>query len=398
MARTNLALIKKESLAHICSEIGVSPAFLAQKTKLDEDRILAWLNVEGNELPSIAQAKTVARILRIPFAGLYMEKDKIPTHHIPRLRNYRRMPAGIPVDDSALNIAIADLIRARDFLFLTEVELGIERPPVSLPSIAQDATPIEFAHAIRSFFAFDLSAQFRCKSPRQFYLYIRRKIEDKGIFVNSFMDIDVDVVRGIAIIGEGAPVIGINSNDRPPAKSFSMIHELTHIIKRQSALCNEMFSAFSAQQEEVFCNAVAGEALVPMLALRSFLETNDMDTITLDNVRSIAKRFCVSKEVVVRRLLDAGYLTQEGYEGYVAEIRRIFEVEREAERIARREGRGRSIPKSPARTAADKNSSFTCRALLIGYGEGYFSKQEISGILGMKEKHVPKFLSEVGKW
>jgi hypothetical protein len=34
----------------------------------------------------------------------------------------------------------------------------------------------------------------------------------------------------------------------------------------------------------------------------------------------------------------------------------------------------------------------------MGYGEGYFSKQDMSGLLGIKEKHIPAFIAEVARW
>lgn len=50
-----------------------------------------------------------------------------------------------------------------------------------------------------------------------------------------------------------------------------------------------------------------------------------------------------------------------------------------------------------SREAIDKTSSAICRVLLIGHSDGYFSKQEVSGFLGIKEKHIPKFFAEVEK-
>ena len=66
--------------------------------------------------------------------------------------------------------------------------------------------------------------------------------------------------------------------------------------------------------------------------------------------------------------------------------------------MARQEGRRQSIPKNVSREAIDKTSPAICRILLMGYSDGYFSKQEVSGFLGIKEKHIPKFLAEVARW
>ena len=57
---------------------------------------------------------------------------------------------------------------------------------------------------------------------------MRQKVEGKGIFVHCFTGVDVEIVRGISIFNDTTPIIGLNDNDRYPAKTFSIIHELVH--------------------------------------------------------------------------------------------------------------------------------------------------------------------------
>lgn len=397
MPRVN-ALINKETLAHICTHIGVTTAFLAQRTHIAENIIAKWLATDDAAVPTINQAKTLAKVLKVPFAGLYMSKEHINIKHLSNLRNLRTMPEGIAIDDSALNLAIVDLIRARDFLYSSEEELGLVNVPLSLPAILDMETPVEYAREIRAFFGLELDVQFRATSSRQFYLYVRQRIERKGIFIHCFTGVEVEAVRGIAIFDEGNPIIGINDGDRYPAKTFSIIHELVHILKRQSTLCNDMYTSFTTQGEEVFCNAVAGEVLVPADALTAYFNARTVTSISLDGIKTIAERFSVSREVITRRLYDTGQLSKDAYDTFTNEIRHSFEQEREASKIARQEGRGPTIPRNMSREAVDKNSAAICRVLLIGYGEGVFSKQDLSGLLGIKEKHIPTFIAEVAKW
>lgn len=234
--------------------------------------------------------------------------------------------------------------------------------------------------------------------PDKFYLYVRDRIERKGIFIHCFTEIDVEIARGVAIYNDTAPIIGVNDNDRYPAKTFSIIHELVHILKHQSTLCSEMFAPFPTQNEEAFCNAVAGEVLVPSAALNKILYDNKISSIDLDEIETLANRFSISKEVITRRLFDTNRFSKDKYTAFTNKIRENFLREREAEKIARQEGRGASIPKYMSRKAIDKTSPAICRVLLIGYSDGYFSKQDVSGFLGIKEKHIPKFLAEVAKW
>lgn len=397
MARAD-ANINKETLSFICSQIGVTVAYLSQRTGQTEERVSAWLDTSNTDYPTINQAKGLAKVLKVPFAGLYMNKNILPIKQLPALRNLRTLPYDIGMDDSSLNLAVVELIRYHDFLVSSESDMIIEALPLSLPAIADNASVIEYAKTIRVFFGIKLDDQFKLTSPRQFYLYVRQKIESKGIFVHCFTGVDVETVRGISIFNETAPIIGVNENDRYPAKTFSIIHELVHILKRQSTLCNEMVSSFSSATEEVFCNAVAGEVLVPTDSLNAYLSAKKITSITLDDVETMAGRFSISKEVVIRRLLDTRRFTKDEYDTFANEIRQNFVQQREAEKMARQEGRRQSIPKNVSREAIDKTSPAICRILLMGYSDGYFSKQEVSGFLGIKEKHIPKFLAEVARW
>lgn len=111
------------------------------------------------------------------------------------------------------------------------------------------------------------------------------------------------------------PIIGINDEDRPPAKTFTIIHELVHLFKRESSLCNDMSSSASTLSEEVFCNAVAGELLVPKRALRIVLEHGHyFAPYSIDDIKRVADRFSVSREVIVRRLLELRKIDQSEYE------------------------------------------------------------------------------------
>lgn len=397
MPRTD-ANINKETLGFICSQIGVTITFLARRTGYRADKIGAWLDVTSGVFPTISQAKGLARVLKIPFAGLYMAKDNLPIKQLPSLRNLRTLPYSSSMDDSALNLAVAELIRQHDFLTAATAEMDIQATPLSLPTIPHSASVAYYADTIRKHFGLELDAQFKLDSARQFYLYAREKIESKGVFIHCFTGVDMETARGVAICNETARIIGINDNDRYPAKTFSMIHELVHILKRESTLCNEMFASFSSEREEVFCNAVAGEVLVPAAALNALIAARGIANICLGDIKTIAERFSISREVVTRRLFDTNWFSKDVYDTFISEIRQNYLQAREEVKTARQEGRGTAIPRNMSREAVDKTSSAICRVLLVGYSDGHFSKQEISGFLGIREKHIPKFLAEVAKW
>ena len=138
------AIINKNTLAYICGEKGVSSEFLANRTKLNVSKLNQWLTPADSALPTIKQAKKIASCLHIPFAGLYMNPGDIPLKKIPNVRNMRTMYGTVNTDDSALNIAMIDVLLERDFLLSADDEFGIA-PPNFNPIIPDDNSVDEWA-------------------------------------------------------------------------------------------------------------------------------------------------------------------------------------------------------------------------------------------------------------
>ncbi len=390
------AQINKNTLAYIFEGKKVSKEYVVSKTGVKSEKLDKWLDVSDVLFPTINQAKSIATCLHIPFAGFYMNPEHVKLKSIPSVKNYRTLYGRTALDDSAINIAMMDLVRERDFLLEACEETDTSLPSFNL-SITLREDPILWAKKIRELFDIQLDVQYKSTSSRKFYLYLREKIETAGVFVHCFTDVPMEMARAVAIYDNIMPIIGINDEDRPPAKSFSMIHELVHIFKRESSLCNDMRSA---RNEEIFCNAVAGELLVPKDALESTLRLKDMQKpYSKHDIEYLADKFSVSKEVIIRRLLDTGHIDDIVYETYADEFRRDIEMQKEERKIAKQEGRTLPGPKKVvSREAIDRTSAAVCKVLCHGYGNDIYSKQDIARHLGISQKHFNKFLMEVVSW
>lgn len=388
------AKVNKETLRFIRDKKQVSFDYIERIAKFPEAKIILWEDESSGKLPTINQAKKLALCYRVPFAGFYMNSPDINVKHLPRLINKRSM-IGAAADDSAVNLALLDLINERDFYVETKEALRETIPEFDLQ--ISDALPAtEWARIIREFFEIKLSDQYKCGSKRKFYLYLRERIEAKGLFIQGFQKVDVGTLRGVAIVDDSMPIIGINDDDRYPAKSFSILHELVHIIKRTSSICNDMFGSSPWDDEEVFCNAVAGEVLVPRAAL--FSVAKNYSQYTIDEVDAIANKFSVSSEVIARRLYDTGKRGRAWYEKVSAELAQRFHDERENLKAAVKMGLSDGPKRNMSREAVDRTSTSLCEALLKGYSEGIFDKADISAHIGIGQKHINKFVSEVMGW
>lgn len=109
------ARINKDTLRFIREKKAISFDYVTRITKFKEEKIVLWENDESGKFPTINQAKSIAKCYRIPFAGLYMNASDINVKHLPQMRNLRTLPDAV-VDNSALNLAISDILSARDLL------------------------------------------------------------------------------------------------------------------------------------------------------------------------------------------------------------------------------------------------------------------------------------------
>ena len=229
------AKINKDTLLFIRLQKQISFNYIERIAKFDEEKMSCWEDLTSKKFPTINQAKTLARCYHVPFAGFYMNSSDINIKRLPVMRNLRTLQWA-DVDNTALNLAILDLMDYRELLVVSKKERGEEIPSFDLSFYGNN--PIAWARYIRKKIGLSKEDQFKCKSARKLYLLIRERVENCGIFIHCFTGLPVEEVRGIAVYdNDDMPIIGINENDRYPAKSFSIIHELVHAIKKAINFC-----------------------------------------------------------------------------------------------------------------------------------------------------------------
>lgn len=121
--------------------------------------------------------------------------------------------------------------------------------------------------------------------------------------------------RGFAISDPLAPVIFVNQADAPSARLFTLIHELAHIWIGKSGISDA--SPDTHRREEVFCNAVAAEFLVPEAEFEA--HWRDADDWK-ENLPVLEAHFRVSTWVIARRALTLGRITRDEYRNYVDDL------------------------------------------------------------------------------
>ena len=107
---------------------------------------------------------------------------------------------------------------------------------------------------------------------------------------------------------------------------FTLAHEMAHVWLGETGLSDVEPVWSPTNRIEQWCNQVAAEFLVPLTALhREYQAANDLT----DEVARLARCFKVSTLVILRRIHDAGHLTQdELWTAYHAELERLLAIPR----------------------------------------------------------------------
>lgn len=178
--------------------------------------------------------------------------------------------------------------------------------------------PDKLALELREVLEFDDAVMAKLKNSDQLFSALAERCEKVGIYVfkngvvgnNTSKPLSVSEFRGFAIADKLCPIVFVNGADAPAAWVFTLAHELAHIWLGDSGVSEAAPGADN--KVERFCNAVAGEFLVPaqkLIALWKLFPV-ESDDAKLDIAR---RRYRVSKTVIARRAFDLGLISKQQY-------------------------------------------------------------------------------------
>ena len=222
---------------------------------------------------------------------------------------------------------------------------------------------------------------------------LRSRTEAAGVFVllqgdlgSHHTAIDVEVFRGLAIADDVAPFVVINDNDSRAAWSFTLLHELTHLLLGQTG-----FSGVDSETEvEQFCNIVAAEWLLPARTLDEVEIGRGQDVVEQGRcIGEFARECNLSRTMVAYRLLRANRIDREAFDRLRTQFREQWRDLR-----------------APHRTRARKSeggpSYYVVRRHRVGPGllrftrrmvdSGALSTTKAAKVLGVKPAQVGKML------
>ena len=234
----------------------------------------------------------------------------------------------IRIRQQMLREVLLDLDEVQPLLFVASVDL------------AADTTHV--AALIRRTLGLTMADQIKAKTPDALFRTLRNACGAAGIYVlllgdlgSYHSDLGEDLFRGMAIADDIAPVVVVNDNDLPVARSFTLIHELAHVWLGATGISGPL-DGLPEGDVERFCNAVASDFLLPEGSMVDFDQEASGDVeAALAEADRIGRSWNVSQAAVVYRAA-AMHLIQPGT---VREAFRILAARWRSQRAQGREDR-----------------------------------------------------------
>ncbi|UQG58738.1 XRE family transcriptional regulator [Marinobacter sp. M3C] len=314
------AYINTDMLIWARKRSGVGVPEFARKCAVTEERLQEWES--GQRAITFAQAMRYADKAHVPFGYLFLAEPPQEELLIPDLRTLGGQGVQRP---SAELLDLVKLMLQRQEWYRDYLQQQFAEPNPMVGRFSASDSVDTIVQDMRALL--DVPEHPTRGKWDDYYRELVGRIESIGIMVirqsnlrHHTRPLNVDEFRGFAIVDEYAPVIFINHGDALGARLFTLIHELCHIWIGQSGISDG--NPNTHRQEEILCNAVAAEFLVPKI---EFCRLWQQDVGRWeDNLPALEAHFHVSTWTLARRALTLGFISEGEYSHYIAEQKAAY--------------------------------------------------------------------------
>jgi len=385
MASRVQAFVKPELLKWARETGRFSIESAAEKVGVKTDRLAGW--ERGDNRPTMTQLRKLADVYKRPLAAFFLSVPPKPEEPI---RDFRKFPGeGGPRASPTLLREVRRMTYRRQIALDLFTELN-EIPPELGESATLEEDPERLGDRVRSLLGVTYEAQMGWKGEYDPFNHWRARMENLGILVFQATEVPLEEMLGFSISKWPLPVIVVNIKHHPRARVFTMLHEFIHLLLREGGICDleeDDGRPIASQNVEVYCNRAAGAALVPLAHLleeQIVKEAGRGAVFSDEQIMALAQRYGVSREVIVRRLLIAGRVTEQFYR----EKRDTYQREFGERRDTRSGGFAR-----PYQLAISSTGRLFTRLVLESYDEERITASDLADYLGVRLKHLPRIQS-----
>ncbi|MBB3117713.1 ImmA/IrrE family metallo-endopeptidase [Pseudoduganella violacea] len=308
--------INPERIVWCCADFGITVDKLAAENAIP---VASLERVLSREDESGLTFKQLSKIAAYFGRGVlfFLEEGSIHFEqvHTPAFRTLANQK---PELSAKLKLFIERVEQQRSvFLSLREEMESGDLPRFEHPALVADDIPT----------AARLARKWLELPPHNSFDSYRLAIEKKGILVfrsngysGKWQIASESPIQGFTLYEESCPVIVVRKMRSEARQSFTLMHELGHILLHRTSSIDDESDMLSHQGEERDANAFAGHLLVPDEFLCEISDhARPGNAASFDAwLHPQCKAWGVSAEVILRRLMDARRLSQSQYAAYRA--------------------------------------------------------------------------------
>lgn len=351
----------------------------------------------GEQKPTRPTLVKMAHHYRRPLLAFYLTAPPPPAD---RGAVFRTLTTAQPSETDAWLDALVRDIRVRQSMVRAVLEAENEATPLPFVGSTTMSAGTEAAlESLQGVLGRDLDAArySQERTAREAFALLRSAAEGSSVFVllkgnlgSHHTAIDPKIFRGFAIADGVAPFVVINDQDAQAAWSFTLLHELVHLLLGQTG-----FSGTAADTEiERFCDNVAGEWLLPAQELAQLDVGRTLEFAEQqERIGGFARTHNMSNKMVAYRLLRANRIDQATFNRLCLAFGERWQRERDRRRVRARESEGGPDYFVVRRHRAGQALLRFTRRMM---DSGALSTTKAAKVLGVKPTHVGTLLRTGG--
>lgn len=336
----------------------------------------------GKKKPTFNQLDKLAKLYSVPrwvFISRELPEEFRFENSMPAFRQFKETSQEF-LNDSKLKLLITRVEQKRNLLIDLLEEMDESPQDFDIPNINISTSASRAASIVRSWLGADTN-----NFP---FSEWKKLVEGKGVFVfltskyNGWSHVQPTQFRGLSIYHKKIPIIIINNSDSKKAQSFTLFHELGHLLRRESSID---FLEYSNVPEEKWCDDFSGNVLMP----ETQLLTMKFPPKDLDQIKQFSKDFLVSPFALTVRLRRLNLISQETYNLYSKKLNDEFIKIKED--LKKKPG---GPPRDLAKETLIQFGGIYVRTLFQAYYNDDITLKKLTHFLGLKRaSYIPEIES-----
>ena len=275
-------------------EAGLTNRGLAKQLDVKAADVKNWL--AGDAQPNTGQFRKLAKILNRPTVFFLQPTPPKSASVVAQFRHHVHLASSRTFNKKE-DKALRDARRYQNVVSW----LRRDDPAFDPPACTTKDKPSAASEKVRAWLEWDLVEDQQGQSTdNKVFTRLRERLEGRGLLI-MLVNLGQDGCRGFAIADTHAPLILVNSAQTPAARSFTLLHELGHVLNDDSSF-DDSFEV-DASGLERWCDRFAATFLLPASEVRAYVKGRLGGSVRdLSQAGQVARRFKASLAATCIRL------------------------------------------------------------------------------------------------